>query len=65
MATKAWIAAPFKFAVIPVSVLAVFIYAVVFGAVFLTDQTPNIPKNQDGLDLHQAYRDLHIVSTAI
>ena len=62
MTIKAWLAAPFKFFAIPVSVLVVLIYGTVFTSVLVTDQTPNIPKDLGGLDLNEAYKDLHVVS---
>ena len=62
MGLKHWLNAPFKFSPVPVSVLLVFIYAVVFTSVSVTDETPSVPKDLKGLSLDKAYEDLHIVS---
>lgn len=59
---KEWLKTPFQFAAMPVSVLAVLIYGSVFTAVSITDQTPAVPKDLGGLNLSQAYENLHIVS---
>ena len=47
---------------VPVSVLLVLIYAVVFTSVSVTDETPSVPEDLKGLSLDKAYEDLHIVS---
>ena len=57
-----WLSTPFKFRTVPVSVLVVVLYAVVFGSVLITDETPAIAKDLGGLNLNQAYDDLHRVS---
>ena len=62
MNLKTWFTDPFRFTAIPVSVVATLLYAVVFASVLVTDQTPDVPKNRGGLDLDQAYDDLHVVS---
>ena len=62
MALRNWFSSPFKFSVVPVSVLLVVVYGVVFTAVSVTDGTPDVPDDQKGLDLQQAYEDLHRVS---
>ena len=62
MGLKLWLTAPFKFSPVPVSVLLVLIYAAVFTSVSVTDETPDLPKDFKGLDLDEAYEDLHIVS---
>ncbi len=64
MELKSWLSAPFKFAPIPVSVLAVLLYGVVFASVLVTDQTPAVAKDLGGLNLNQAYDDLHRVSAS-
>ncbi|KAI0796781.1 hypothetical protein C8Q75DRAFT_742209 [Abortiporus biennis] len=53
---------PFKFAPIPVVVLSVLVYLLVFGFVLVKDQTQGIPKNLRGLDLDRAYDDLHRIT---
>ena len=58
-----WLVIPFKFSAINVSALLLVTYAVLFGAVLHTDQTPDVPQDQGGLNLQQAYEDLHIVSS--
>lgn len=62
MSLKHWLTDPFKFSPVPVSVLLVLIYAVVFTSVSVTDETPSLPKDFKGLNLDKAYEDLHIVS---
>ncbi|KAI0343578.1 hypothetical protein BDW22DRAFT_1356037 [Trametopsis cervina] len=62
MELKGWITAPFKFHPVPVSVLVFLLYAAVFTSVLVTDETPGVPKNQRGLDLCEAYNDLHAIT---
>ncbi len=46
----------------PTTVLVVLIYLATFISVLVTDQLANVPKNQRGLNLDEAYADLHQVS---
>ncbi|KAI0688998.1 hypothetical protein BC835DRAFT_1441523 [Cytidiella melzeri] len=62
MAIKHWLAAPFKFTPVPVSVLLVLLYAAVFTSVLVTDETPDVPENLKGLNLNEAYEDLHLIT---
>ena len=62
MEWKEWLAKPFKLSPLPVSILVFLLYGGVFTAVFVTDQTPEVPKDLGGLDLQGAYDDLHRVS---
>lgn len=55
------ISAVLGFRIIPTTVLLVLVYAAVFTTVLVTDELPNVPQNQGGLDLDQAYADLHEV----
>lgn len=56
---------PFRFSTISVSLLALLLYSAVFTAVFISDQTPGVPKDVGGLDLDGAFGDLHRVSSNI
>ncbi|KAJ7864816.1 putative zinc metalloprotease [Mycena olivaceomarginata] len=56
------IAKVFAFRTLPATVLAVLVYLVLFGAVQYGDRVPKVPKNQKGLDLAQAYADLHRIA---
>ncbi|KAJ7137774.1 hypothetical protein C8R44DRAFT_660823 [Mycena epipterygia] len=56
------IAKVFAFRTIPTTVLTVLVYGVLFGAVLFGDRVPEVPKNQQGLDLAQAYADLHHIA---
>jgi acetylornithine deacetylase/succinyl-diaminopimelate desuccinylase-like protein len=56
------IAKVFAFRTLPATVLAVLVYLVLFGAVQYGDRVPKVPKNQKGLDLAQAYADLHQIA---
>ena len=55
------ISAVFGFRNSPTTLLVVLVYAVIFGLVLVTDELPNIPKDQRGLDLNEAYADLQQV----
>lgn len=59
---KAWLAAPFAFTSVPVTILTVVLYGFVFASVFYTDTLPDVPKHTRGLDLNRAYEELHQVS---
>ncbi|RDB28856.1 hypothetical protein Hypma_015173 [Hypsizygus marmoreus] len=39
------------------------LYAFIFGSVLVTDQLPSTPVDQNGLNLIQAWKDLHIIAT--
>ncbi|KAJ3536744.1 hypothetical protein NM688_g6793 [Phlebia brevispora] len=62
MELKEWLKQPFKFTAIPVSVFAVLLYGSVFIAALLADQTAKVSKNLGGLDLAQAFDDLHRIT---
>ena len=55
------IPAVLAFRTVPTAVALVVVYAAIFISVLLTDQIPSIPKHTRGLDLDQAYLDLHQV----
>ncbi|KAK2462931.1 hypothetical protein APHAL10511_005129 [Amanita phalloides] len=48
---------------IPVTLLISTIYISIFFALLWTDSVPDIPKDTHGLDLEQAYADLHHITT--
>ncbi|KAH7883336.1 hypothetical protein F5I97DRAFT_1904225 [Phlebopus sp. FC_14] len=56
------VSAILAFRTIPTTVLVVLIYVAIFTSVLVTDELPAIPKNTRGLDVDQAYLDLHQVS---
>ncbi|KAJ6618853.1 hypothetical protein B0H10DRAFT_1794655 [Mycena sp. CBHHK59/15] len=56
------IAKVIAFRTLPTTILVILVYAVLFGAVWYGDQVPGVPKNQKGLDLAQAYADLHHIA---
>lgn len=47
---------------IPTTILILAIYIATFTSVLVTDRLPNVPKNQRGLNLTEAYADLHQVA---
>lgn len=49
------------FRTVPTTVLLIVVYATIFSAVFVTDELPDVPKDQGGLNLDEAYADLHQV----
>ena len=49
------------FRAIPTTLLALVTYFSIFIALIVTDALPNIPKNQGGLNIKQAYQDLRQV----
>jgi hypothetical protein len=49
------------FRTVPTTILLILVYAAVFSTVLVTDELPDAPKDQGGLDLDQAYADLHQV----
>jgi hypothetical protein len=55
------IAKVLAFRTLPTTVLVVAIYTAIFGAVLYGDRVAKVPKNQKGLNLAQAYADLHHV----
>lgn len=55
------ISSVFAFRTLPTTVLASLIYLAIFISVLVTDDLPAVPKNRKGLDLDQAYSDLHKV----
>ena len=62
MAVLDWLVKLFGFHTFSVSLLTLLVYGAIFTAVLVTDQTPNVSKDWHGLDLDQAYLDLHKVS---
>ncbi|KAF7311356.1 Peptide hydrolase [Mycena kentingensis (nom. inval.)] len=56
------IARVFAFRALPTTVLTVALYAAVLFAVLYTDEVPAVPKDQKGLNLTQAYADLHEIT---
>ena len=51
----------FAFNTIPTTILLVLVYVAVFTTVLVTDNLPAVPKDTRGLDLDQAWWDLHQV----
>ena len=45
----------------PMSVFMIAVYAAVFAGVLVSNSTPKIPNDTLGLDLNEAYYDLHQV----
>ncbi|KAK0456080.1 putative zinc metalloprotease [Armillaria borealis] len=56
------ISSAFAFRTLPTTVLASLIYLAIFISVLVTDDLPAVPKNRKGLDLDQAYSDLHKIA---
>ncbi|KAJ7161515.1 hypothetical protein C8R43DRAFT_337223 [Mycena crocata] len=56
------IAKVLAFRTLPTTVLVLVVYAGLFGAVLFGNQVAEVPKNQNGLDLAQAYADLHHIA---
>ncbi|KAF9222451.1 hypothetical protein BS17DRAFT_708764 [Gyrodon lividus] len=56
------VATVLAFNTIPTTVLLVLIYTAIFSTVLVTDNLPAVPKHTRGLDLDQAWLDLHQVS---
>jgi hypothetical protein len=55
-------AAPvFAFRVIPTTLLTLITYLSILIALIATDVLPNVPENQGGLNINQAYEDLRQV----
>ncbi|RDX48595.1 hypothetical protein OH76DRAFT_1352007 [Lentinus brumalis] len=52
---SAKLASPFKFAPIPVALLALIVYLAVFASVLSFDELADVPKNLRGLDLDRGY----------
>ncbi|KAG8220440.1 hypothetical protein J3R82DRAFT_3134 [Butyriboletus roseoflavus] len=52
----------FAFSTVPTTVLLVLVYAAIFSTVLVTDNLPPVPRDTRGLDLDQAWWDLHRVS---
>lgn len=46
------------FRAIPTTLLALITYLCVYVALLVTDALPNVPQDQGGLDIQQAYEDL-------
>jgi hypothetical protein len=57
------IAKVLAFRTLPTTILVVLIYGVMLSAVVVRNQVADVPKNQMGLNLAQAYEDLHHVCT--
>lgn len=58
MSMSAKLASPFKFAPVPVAVLAVILYVAIFSSVLSFDELANVPKNLRGLNLDRGYEAL-------
>ncbi|KAK7038111.1 peptide hydrolase [Favolaschia claudopus] len=56
------IAKVFAFRTLPTTILVVAVYLVLFASVRYGDRVPAVPKNQNGLNLTQAYADLHHIA---
>ncbi|KAJ6525496.1 putative zinc metalloprotease [Mycena vulgaris] len=56
------IAKVLAFRTLPTTVLVVLAYLLLLGAVLFGDRLAEVPKNQNGLDLAQAYADLHHIA---
>ncbi|KAK0465552.1 putative zinc metalloprotease [Desarmillaria tabescens] len=52
----------FAFRSLPTTVLTSLIYLAILISVLVTDDLPAVPKNRKGLDLDQAYSDLHKIA---
>ncbi|KAJ8488101.1 hypothetical protein ONZ45_g14086 [Pleurotus djamor] len=52
----------FSFRKWPTTVLVVLTYAAILSSVLVTDELPDIPENQKGLDVDQAYTDLRMIT---
>ncbi|CAL1711704.1 unnamed protein product [Somion occarium] len=59
MAFGEWLTRPLKFHPLQVSVVTFVVYGLVFLLVLVHDQTPDISTDLTGLNLAQAYEDLH------
>ena len=46
------------FRALPTSLLALISYLSIFVALIVTDALPNVPQNEGGLNIQQAYEDL-------
>lgn len=53
------------FRTVPTTVLLILIYSAIFSTVLVTDELPDVPKGKGGLNLDQAYADLHQVRFSI
>ncbi|KIJ15630.1 hypothetical protein PAXINDRAFT_176502 [Paxillus involutus ATCC 200175] len=62
MSIRNRVATVLGFNAIPTTILLVLIYAAIFSTVLVTDNLPSVPKDTRGLDLDQAWLDLHQVS---
>ncbi|TCD67775.1 hypothetical protein EIP91_011961 [Steccherinum ochraceum] len=51
-----------NFSAVPVTVLAVLIYSFLFLAVFVTDETSDVSRDQEGLNVDRALEDLHVIT---
>jgi hypothetical protein len=65
MSIRNRVATVLGFNAIPTTILLVLIYAAIFSTVLVTDNLPSVPKDTRGLDLDQAWLDLHQVSLLI
>lgn len=62
MSIRDRIGAIFAFNTVPTTVLLVLVYAAIFSTVLVTDNLPPLPRDTRGLDLNQAWWDLHQAS---
>ena len=53
-----------QFRTFPATIAIVLVYVAVYISVFVTDEVPSVPstRQQHGVNLTQAYQDLHHVS---
>ncbi|KAF7295517.1 Peptide hydrolase [Mycena indigotica] len=56
------IARVLAFRTLPTTVLTITLYAALFLAILYTDEVPAVPKDQRGLNLTEAYADLHHIT---
>ncbi|KZS99766.1 uncharacterized protein LAESUDRAFT_765215 [Laetiporus sulphureus 93-53] len=59
---RGWLTAPFGFTTVPVTTLAVVLYALLFSLVSRSDQLYDVPKDTSGLNVDRAYFDLHQIT---
>jgi hypothetical protein len=59
--TSRLLAPAFAFRAIPTTLLTLITYLSVFIALVITDVLPDVPKNQGGLNIQEAYEDLRQV----
>ncbi|KAG9221368.1 hypothetical protein CCMSSC00406_0009945 [Pleurotus cornucopiae] len=53
----------FAFKTVPTTILVLLAYAAVFTSVLITDELPNVPKHQNGLNISKAFTDLRVITS--